>query len=317
MTDTFFFGPNYYHPEFEFEDTALKETYWWGCASCMVQTGKDRDDYNTGAYSMGELRSVVILAKLAEQTLDTAIYVDERKCHTPVLPRMANCVLHWFEDEADDFPIPQCTLTDKDMLVCTLPSGETKKADLTAEFNEQKRLGEQFQVPLKKDCVQVTSFVEAELQKQGTTVPRLEMIAMRKIHASGLALSASDPSDVFHCSVEKEGVEGEEGEENNDTTATLDLMSFCALCGAVPKNGSKLMRCSSCKRVKYCSKACQSIDWKKVGIRQYQSTFKKNAEPHRLFCKQVKALHKLNEEEKEKEKKPHTTGSSVGEGTGK
>ena len=69
MTDTFFFGPNYYHPEFEFEDTALKETYWWGCASCMVQTGKDRDDYNTGAYSMGELRSVVLLAKLAETTL--------------------------------------------------------------------------------------------------------------------------------------------------------------------------------------------------------------------------------------------------------
>ncbi len=36
----------------------------------------------------------------------------------------------------------------------------------------------------------------------------------------------------------------------------------CAVCGSVGTAEAKLQRCGSCKRVEYCSVACQRADWK-------------------------------------------------------
>ena len=39
-------------------------------------------------------------------------------------------------------------------------------------------------------------------------------------------------------------------------------MNKCLFCEDKPDEGKKLLRCSSCKAVRYCNRDCQSKDWK-------------------------------------------------------
>lgn len=39
-------------------------------------------------------------------------------------------------------------------------------------------------------------------------------------------------------------------------------MNKCLFCESKPDEGEKLLRCSSCKAVRYCNRDCQSKDWK-------------------------------------------------------
>lgn len=46
-----------------------------------------------------------------------------------------------------------------------------------------------------------------------------------------------------------------------DQETPADLGAFCAVCGFTPTLDVSLKRCARCKRVHYCSPACQRADW--------------------------------------------------------
>ena len=234
--------------EYCFEDCPLQETYWWGAACCMVQTGLDRDDYGTGPWTMGELREVVRKARRAQQTLDTAIYIHRQKMHTPMLEAMVFHVLSWFEKKEDTFAIPACSNeTENKTFSCVLADGKQLVADLTKESKKQNemftKVDKALAVETNDAATCSSSFVdeypagfEDGCQDDGSgAVPRLDMIALRKLHMNGRALNCADPSDIFDCMIK---------EENTlpCDSVNIDPMSFCALCGDVPNN-RKLLRC--------------------------------------------------------------------------
>ena len=271
--------------EYAFDDAALKETYWWGAASCMVQTGAHRDDYGTGPWTMGELRAVVNKARLAQQTLDTTIHINQQKMHARILESVAFHVLNWFENEEDSFPIPQCRLPIEsgEMFSCVTADGTTLSADVSKESTEQTEMFakmDQNRAGLDNSAAKCSSSFVDEFKEYDGGIPRLDWIALRKLHKSGKALNCDDPSEIFEFMLMKGDVEEAEEETSRSSSSSVDIdpMSFCALCGAVPKN-QKLMRCSGCKSVKYCSKSCQLLDWKMVAVAD---------SPHRLFCKEIK-----------------------------
>merc|ERR1711964_187985 len=78
----------------------------------------------------------------------------------------------------------------------------------------------------------------------------------------------------------------EESVSAKKTEPSTKKGEFCHNCD---KSCEKLMRCSGCKAVAFCSSACQKESWK----------------THKTFCKEQKSLKKLqlNEEPEEKLKR--------------
>ncbi|RDB23389.1 Zinc finger MYND domain-containing protein 15 [Hypsizygus marmoreus] len=64
-----------------------------------------------------------------------------------------------------------------------------------------------------------------------------------------------------------------------------DILSpICSGCGALENPGSKLLRCSGCKAVRYCNLVCAKQDWRGGHNAEGQMT-----EPHRNNCQTIKA----------------------------
>ena len=57
-------------------------------------------------------------------------------------------------------------------------------------------------------------------------------------------------------------------------TVPVTMPTTCSTCGEAPPMGDTLSRCSRCKRAFYCSKACQTRDWR----------------DHKPYCQQVEQV---------------------------
>ena len=99
------------------------------------------------------------------------------------------------------------------------------------------------------------SFANAILnQQKEVMLPRLDWTALRKLHGIGVGLHAASPAQFAALPVAR-GV----GRESSEDNCQIDPLSFCTFCG---EQATKLSMCTACRKVKYCSRTCQIVDWK-------------------------------------------------------
>ena len=105
------------------------------------------------------------------------------------------------------------------------------------------------------DSVRTSSPFEADILSaaEASRPPRLDWIALRKLHESGVGLHAASPAELAARPAGRQRGAGE------------DSVSFCVLCGEQP---DKLRVCKACRCVMYCSRTCQIVDWKFGGHRK-------------------------------------------------
>jgi hypothetical protein len=244
-----------------FPDTAEKATYWWGFACAMCQAGEHRDDCGSGPYTMGELRHAITEARHAATTYDARLYGPQEEGENLTFIGVSCNVLQWFKDESDDFAIPTPRRANPpgtiifhdqrlgiDRTTNVYNDEDPVSAKIaTDEIEQNKRRTRRVERWVEKEHGAKASAYEAG----GGSIPSLALMSLRCLH---------DANRMLHTA--STAVAAESHVYNNETTTPSEPQRFCQLCGEVEReNEKRLVVCSACKVVCYCSVDCQRQDW--------------------------------------------------------